>query len=185
MAMAKRRRISLWSRDEILCCRCADLPTVHIHCPCDSCSGKAVNRSTEYRHWASTRDYLHGVVVQSNNDSSDEGLVHVEQDKAGEVEEGALQVVARVVETQSQDECACVSQSLSTDVDGEGTVQSDGQYMERETLQDAAQLTEEETNNIGGQCRERAMQNQSQQESSSSSATEGLELEVHSHQQDG
>jgi len=140
--MAKRRRISLWSRDEILCCRCADLPTVHIHCPCDSCYGKAVNRSTEYRHWASTRDYLHGVVVQSNNDSSDEGLVHVEQDKAGEVEEGTLQVV----ETQSQDGCACVSQSLSIII---------------------------LVGNVGkGLCK-------------ISPSTEGLELEVHSHQQDG
>jgi len=32
----------LWSRDEMISCRCADLKPVHIHCPCNLCSGRAV-----------------------------------------------------------------------------------------------------------------------------------------------
>lgn len=49
---------TLWSRDDISCCRCSDLKSLHVHCPCDSCCGKAVARATEYRHWVATRDYL-------------------------------------------------------------------------------------------------------------------------------
>ena len=59
MSSSKRRRVLLWSRDDISCCRCSDLNSLHAHCPCNSCCGKAVARATEYRHWIATRDYLH------------------------------------------------------------------------------------------------------------------------------
>lgn len=30
----------------------------HAHCPCEVCQGKAVSRSTEFRHWECTKDAL-------------------------------------------------------------------------------------------------------------------------------
>lgn len=62
MNPAKRCRTStpqvLWNRDEILCCHCSELSTRHTHCPCDLCCGKAVARSTEYRHWIATQELI-------------------------------------------------------------------------------------------------------------------------------
>lgn len=40
-----------WNRDTVACCYCSALRYVHSHCPCHKCNGKAVSRSTEYRHW--------------------------------------------------------------------------------------------------------------------------------------
>lgn len=40
-----------WSREEVSYCNCTELRFTHTHCPCDCCEGKAVSRSTEYRHW--------------------------------------------------------------------------------------------------------------------------------------
>lgn len=50
---AKRRRIEpvLWTRDDIVCCKCAQLKSRHVHCPCSNCNGAAVARSMEYSHW--------------------------------------------------------------------------------------------------------------------------------------
>ena len=42
---------SSWTREQITYCRCDTLSYVHTHCPCIRCKGKAVSRSTEYRHW--------------------------------------------------------------------------------------------------------------------------------------
>ena len=39
-----------WNHDAVACCSCTALPYVHAHCPCQSCNGKAVARSTELRH---------------------------------------------------------------------------------------------------------------------------------------
>ena len=40
-----------WNREEITYCSCNALSYKHAHCPCARCDGKAVSRSTEYRHW--------------------------------------------------------------------------------------------------------------------------------------
>ena len=40
-----------WSREQITYCSCNSLSYKHAHCPCSRCNGKAVSRSTEYRHW--------------------------------------------------------------------------------------------------------------------------------------
>ncbi len=48
MATRKQRK---WKRDDSALCHCENRPTVHVHCPCCSCSNKAVPRSTELRHW--------------------------------------------------------------------------------------------------------------------------------------
>ena len=58
MSSPKRVRISLWNREDISYCSCGDSKSVHAHCPCDVCDGKAVARSTEYHHWVATRDLI-------------------------------------------------------------------------------------------------------------------------------
>lgn len=67
MSLPKKGRILLWSRDDISCCTCSDSNSLHVHCPCDTCCGKAVARATEYRHWIATRDYLQ---LTKSNDST-------------------------------------------------------------------------------------------------------------------
>ena len=42
---------SSWTRKDVSYCYCDSLSYTHAHCPCTSCNGKAVSRSTEYRHW--------------------------------------------------------------------------------------------------------------------------------------
>lgn len=40
-----------WTREQITYCCCDALSYMHTHCLCLRCNGKAVSRSTEYRHW--------------------------------------------------------------------------------------------------------------------------------------
>ena len=40
-----------WTCEQITYCNCDALSYTHMHCPCVRCNGKAVSRSTEYRHW--------------------------------------------------------------------------------------------------------------------------------------
>ena len=42
---------SSWTRKDVSYCYCDSLSYTHAHCPCTSCNGKAVSRSTEYRLW--------------------------------------------------------------------------------------------------------------------------------------
>ena len=56
MSSPKRARILLWNREDISHCSCGHSKSVHAHCPCDVCRGKAVARSTEYHHWVATRE---------------------------------------------------------------------------------------------------------------------------------
>ena len=53
--MAKRPRLTavdkIWDREDIISCKCGDVTYTHAHCPCEYCDGRAVSRSTEYRHW--------------------------------------------------------------------------------------------------------------------------------------
>ena len=74
MSLPKRRRALLWSRDDISCCSCPDLNSVHAHCPCDSCCGKAVARATEYRHWVATRDYVH--LMEQDTEPAEQQVEH-------------------------------------------------------------------------------------------------------------
>ena len=43
--------LSFWTREHITYCNCGALSYTHTHCPCFHCNGKAVSRSTKYRHW--------------------------------------------------------------------------------------------------------------------------------------
>ena len=94
MSVQKRRRLILWSRDEVSCCNCPDFNSVHAHCPCDSCCGKAVSRATEYRHWVATRDYLRLTEQDAEVAQQDEGRQEIEQD----AEQDAEQDVERSVQ---------------------------------------------------------------------------------------
>lgn len=52
--MSKRRRtaaVNMWNREDVSYCKCSDVAYTHSHCPCHECNGRAVSRSTEYRHW--------------------------------------------------------------------------------------------------------------------------------------
>lgn len=48
-----RARTDLWRRSDVPVCKCSALSYTHAHCLCTKCRGRAVSRSTEYRHWAS------------------------------------------------------------------------------------------------------------------------------------
>jgi len=52
------KRTFLWDREDILSCKCPMLRYTHAHCPCEECEGKAVSRSTEYRHWTAAKQQL-------------------------------------------------------------------------------------------------------------------------------
>jgi len=39
------------ARSSITSCCCSDESYRHVHCPCSSCNGRAVDRGTELRHW--------------------------------------------------------------------------------------------------------------------------------------
>ena len=41
----------IWTRSSITSCCCSDKSYRHVHCPCSSCNGRAVDRSTELRYW--------------------------------------------------------------------------------------------------------------------------------------
>ena len=43
--------LSVWTHEYITYCNCGALSYTHTHCSCFHCNGKAVSRSTEYRHW--------------------------------------------------------------------------------------------------------------------------------------
>ena len=43
--------ILIWKREDVSICECSSKPYKHVHCPCESCNGKAVRIITEYRHW--------------------------------------------------------------------------------------------------------------------------------------
>ena len=43
--------MATWTREDVSYCSCTALSYIHSHCPCQQCNGKAVSRSTEYRHW--------------------------------------------------------------------------------------------------------------------------------------
>ena len=53
--MSREVNVFLWDRDDILCCKCSSLRFMHAHSPCEECDGKAVSRSTEYRHWLAAK----------------------------------------------------------------------------------------------------------------------------------
>ena len=58
MAMFRETRMILWDREDITYCKCPSLRYAHAHCPCEECNGKAVSRSTEYRHWVAVKEHL-------------------------------------------------------------------------------------------------------------------------------
>lgn len=41
----------MWKRSDISCCICNEKKYRHVHCPCNSCNGRATDRKTEIRHW--------------------------------------------------------------------------------------------------------------------------------------
>ena len=56
--MSRETRTILWDREDITYCKCPSLKYAHAHCPCEECDGKAVSRSTEYRHWMAAKEQL-------------------------------------------------------------------------------------------------------------------------------
>eukprot|EP00111_Clytia_hemisphaerica_P010819 TCONS_00031637-protein len=60
-----------WQRCEIKVCHCGSLEEEHTHCPCTSCEGSAVSRSTEYRHWKQSR-IVFGSATESDTDTDTE-----------------------------------------------------------------------------------------------------------------
>lgn len=54
-AARKDRRLRAWERSDVPYCSCPALSYKHTHCPCEECLGKAVSRSTEFRHWNAAR----------------------------------------------------------------------------------------------------------------------------------
>ena len=68
--MSRERRMILWDRVDITYCKCPSLRYAHAHCPCEECDGKAVSRSTEYRHWMATKEHLsiqQSTVIREND----------------------------------------------------------------------------------------------------------------------
>ena len=59
-----------WTREQITYCNCDALQYTHTHCPCFRCNGKAVSRSTEYRHWQGANAERCGAVISSTTATS-------------------------------------------------------------------------------------------------------------------
>jgi hypothetical protein len=71
--MSKRRRtaaVNQWNREDVSYCKCSDVAYTHSHCPCQECNGRAVSRSTEYRHWKIAQAQYSSI----STDSTDEEL---------------------------------------------------------------------------------------------------------------
>lgn len=47
----KIENVITWSRSEISSCNCDAKSYRHVHCPCSTCNGRAVDRRSELRHW--------------------------------------------------------------------------------------------------------------------------------------
>ena len=47
----RKEKFRKWTRSDVSTCTCSDLSYRHSHCPCETCNGKAVSSSTEFRHW--------------------------------------------------------------------------------------------------------------------------------------
>lgn len=41
----------MWRRYDVACCTCKEKNYRHVHCPCNTCNGRATDRKTEIRHW--------------------------------------------------------------------------------------------------------------------------------------
>ena len=48
---SSRKTDLIWTRSSITSCCCSDKSYRHVHCPCSSCNGRAVDIGTELRHW--------------------------------------------------------------------------------------------------------------------------------------
>jgi len=73
---------SFWTRKDVSC-YCDALSYTHAHCPCTSCKGKAVARSTEHRHWLNANVESSGQLCRCNEQeegTSTEPEVADEQD---------------------------------------------------------------------------------------------------------
>ena len=72
-----------WTREQITYCNCDALCYTHTHCPCFRCDGKAVSRSTEYRHWqGANAERSEAISLSSNgaNSSTDSCRLNEDQD---------------------------------------------------------------------------------------------------------
>jgi len=52
-------------------CNCSEKPATHVHCPCNNCKGKAVNRRTQLRHIA-LQNRMEIPLVQENVEITEE-----------------------------------------------------------------------------------------------------------------
>lgn len=43
--------LKFWSRRDISTCNCSERSYRHVHCPCQTCNGRATDKNTELRHW--------------------------------------------------------------------------------------------------------------------------------------
>ena len=50
--------VVVWNRCDVAQCGCSDLSFTHVHCLCNLCQGKAVSKSTEWRHWTAAKQDL-------------------------------------------------------------------------------------------------------------------------------
>ena len=67
----KERRLSVWERSDVPYCSCPALSYKHTHCPCERCRGKAVSRSTEFRHWKANAVSSSTQTLQSSTEPPD------------------------------------------------------------------------------------------------------------------
>ena len=48
-------------------CNCTEKSSIHVHCPCSECNGKAVNRRTQLRH-------IHRQNTMENHEDEENGI---------------------------------------------------------------------------------------------------------------
>ena len=67
-----------WNHCDIVSCSCPSSYSAHVHCPCQKCNGRAVSRSTEYRHWNDTIILMGQTIdrhVQAHHQTTESGAM--------------------------------------------------------------------------------------------------------------
>ena len=70
--------VTLWTWGDIYACSCSEKQYRHVHCPCSECNGRAIDRSTELRHWHQAKlltDPETGLAVDARDSTDTESEV--------------------------------------------------------------------------------------------------------------
>ena len=107
----------LWNREDVAYCNCSDMESIHTHCPCRECKGKAVYRGTEHRHWKLAQALIGAAVALEtpHNGSTIINSSHLEETELPEASAVALSRSSDTTFANASSSSSVTSSSLQLD----------------------------------------------------------------------